>query len=131
MITWGTHQIELKFGELYFEGEDFKLESRVNNPLTRVENQDQTYKLSITVYHARLKKFILVISIIYMYNLFFLKILLFIHHLLQHQSTKLLWKEDEKHFTVLLMEFPHQRSRGASLVGSSLLIDGKNLTQAH
>ena len=65
------------------------------------------------------------------HNLFFLKILLFLHHLLQHQSTKLLWKEDEKHFTVLLMEFPHQQSHGASLVGSSLLIDERNLPQAH
>ena len=81
-------------------------------------------------YHnrTRLKKFIRVVYLIY--NLF-LKILPNLHHLLQHQSTKLLWKEDEKRFTVLLMEFPHQLSHGASLVGPSLLIDGRNLTQVH
>ena len=46
MTTGGTHQIELEFRELHFEGEDFKLENQVNNPQTREENQDQTYKLS-------------------------------------------------------------------------------------
>ena len=46
MITGGTHQIELEFGELYFEGDNFKLEDQVNNPQTRDENQDQAYKLS-------------------------------------------------------------------------------------